>query len=177
MAKAVVIELTQKERVILEKIVKSKTIGTDARQRAQIVLAASEGMNNKKVSEAHGLEPHRVSRWRKRWRGLHDRWLAEDEKSRSKMTQTLVLQWLRDGNGRGRKVVITEEQRNLILSIACQPPSKSGYPHTHWTDRLLAAEVVRRGIVEYISHVWIWRFLKESRPEAAQKPVLSQHHD
>ncbi len=58
------------------------------------------------------------------------------------------------------KPEITEEQKALILAVACEPPSQSGYPHTHWTDRLLAREVIRRGIVETISHVWIWAFLR-----------------
>lgn len=175
--KPIAIELGMEEKEILAKIVKSRTIGTDAKERARIVLTASEGMSNKEISEQYGLETHRISRWRKRWREMHDRWLMEDAKSRPKMTQSLVLQWFRDGKGRGRKATITEEQWNLILSVACEPPSKSGWPHTHWTDRLLAAEVIRRGIVEYISHISIWRFLKEPRPEAAQKPILSQHHD
>ena len=66
--------------------------------------------------------------------------------------QNLVTlrKWLADAEGRGADATITEEQRALILAVACEPPEKSGYPHTHWTNRLLAAEVIKRGIVEYI---------------------------
>jgi hypothetical protein len=58
--------------------------------------------------------------------------------------------------------------------VACEPPSQSGYPNTHWSDRLLAKEVIKRGIVEYIAFQTIWSFLKGSRPSTAQKPILSE---
>ena len=88
------------------------------------------------------------------------------------MSAKLVRKWLADAEGRGTKPMITQEQRALILAVACELPGESGYPHTHWTDRLLAAEVMERGIVEYVSYVWIWKFLKSARPETAQKSVL-----
>ena len=83
-----------------------------------------------------------------------------------------MRKWLADAEGRGTEPTITEEQRALILAVACELPDQSGYPHTHWTDRLLAAEVVKRGIVETLSHVWIWNFLKGQRPETAKKSIL-----
>jgi hypothetical protein len=52
---------------------------------------------------------------------------------------------------------ITEEQQALTLAWR-EPPKKYGYPHTHWSDRLLAEAVVKQGIVESISHNWIWLF-------------------
>jgi transposase len=93
------------------------------------------------------------------------------------MSEKLVKEWLSDKKGRGRKPKITDEQKALILAVACEPPSQSGYPHTHWTDRLLAHEVIQRGIVKTVSHGWIWSFLKSARPEAAQKPLLSERRD
>jgi hypothetical protein len=90
------------------------------------------------------------------------------------MNEKLLLSWLADKSGRGRKATITLEQRNLIIKVACELPAKSGYPHTHWSDRLLAKEVIKRGIVDYIAFQTVWSFLKGSRPATAQKPVLPE---
>jgi hypothetical protein len=174
---AAVIELTPQERTVLTKIVRSKTLGVAVQERAQIVLAASEGRTNQKIVADFGFEKHRISLWRNRWKELHLQWTQLDEKLRPPLSEKLVLQWLGDRKGRGRKPEITEEQKSLILAVACEPPEKSGYPHTPWSDRLLAQEVIRRGIVESVSHVWIWNFLKYTRPEAAQKRVLPERRN
>ena len=162
---ASLVELDSQKTVILRKIVRSKTLGDSLKERSQIVLAASEGLTNRQIEKEHGLEEHRVSHWRTRWHEFHEQWKQLDPALRPKMSAKLVRQWLADAEGRGAKPAITEEQRALILAVACEPPGNSGYPHTHWTDRLLAAEVIKRGIVEYVSHVWIWNFLKGQRHE------------
>ena len=171
---AVFVELDTREKSILHKIVRSKTLGCSLRERSQIVLAASEGMVNRQIVREHGIEEHRVGIWRRRWHAKHETWKKLDPGLRPKMSEKLVFQWLADAKGRGCKPEITEEQRTLILAVACEPPEQSGYPHTHWTDRLLASEVIKRGIVEYVSHVWIWKFLKITKPQAPQKPVLAE---
>lgn len=172
---AAVLELNPQEITVLTKIVRSKTLGVAVLERAQIVLAAAEGRTNQNIVAEFGFEKHRVSLWRNRWKELHTQWSRLDEKLRPPLSEKLVLQWLADRKGRGKKPKITEEQKALILAVACESPENSGYPHTHWTDRLLAQEVVRRGIVETVSHVWIWdfsvRFLGDKRAETAQKRV------
>jgi len=171
---AALVELDADEATILRKIVLSKTLGENLKERVQIVLAASEGWSNRQIAKTCGLEVHRIGTWRNRWLACHEHWKRLDPELRPKMSGKLVRKWLADAKGRGTDPTITEEQRALILALACEPPEKSGYPHTHWTDRLLATEVVKRGIVETLSHVWIWRFLKDQRPETTQKPVLPE---
>ena len=90
------------------------------------------------------------------------------------MSEKLIRQWLADKAGRGCKPKITPEQKALIVAVACEPPSRSGYPNTHWSDRLLAKEVIKRGIVDYIAFQTVWSFLKDKRPQTAQKPVQGQ---
>ena len=96
------------------------------------------------------------------------------------MNQKLIRSWLADKAGRGRKATITPEQKAMILAVACESPSPSGYPNTHWSDRLLAKEVIKRGIVEYIAFQTVWSFFSAvvvgvaSRPATAQKPVLPE---
>ena len=155
---AALVELDLSETSILRKMIRSKTLGDSLKERATIVLAASEGLSNRQIVKTHGLEEHRVSQWRTRWHEFHEFWKQLDPSLRPKMSANLVREWLADAKGRGKKPTITEEQRALILAVSCEPPEKSGYPHTHWTDRLLAEEVMKRDIVDYVSHVWVWRF-------------------
>jgi hypothetical protein len=176
---AAFVELDSQESGILRKIVRSKTLGDSLKERARSVLLASEGLTNHQIETEHGLEEQRVSQWRTRWHNFHEQWKQLDPELRPKMSAKLVRRWLADAEGRGAKPTITQEQRALILAVACEPPSQSGYPHTHWTDRLLAAEVIKRGIVEYVSHVWIWNFFRvifhgATRLETAQKSVLPE---
>ena len=45
--------------------------------------------------------------------------------------------------------------------MACEKPEESGRPVTHWTNREIADEVMKRGIVEQISPRHAARFLKK----------------
>lgn len=171
---AAVIELDGHEKMLLEKMIRSRTLGKGVQQRAQIVLAAAEKLTNIQIVEKYGIEKHRVARWRSRFCQLHEQWKQLDEKLRPTMTQTLLLQWFTDRKGRGRKRRITADQRARIIALACEPPSKHGYPNTHWSVRLLAKEAVRQGIVESIAFQTVASFLKCSRPAAAQMRVLPE---
>ena len=166
------ITLTPEEIALLTAIDRSRSVKVALQDRARIVLGAANGKNNRQIAKQHNIEEHRVARWRNRWKQQHDAWNKLDPKQREGMSEKLVQKWLSDKEGRGKKSEMTSEQKALILAVACEPPSKSGYPHTHWTDRLLAQEVVKRGIVASISHVWIWSFLKDKRSETAQKRLL-----
>lgn len=174
---AAVLELSQEEIDLLTTLDRSRTIEVALQDRARIVLDAAAGTTNQSIAEQRGIEEHRVARWRNRWKERHDQWKQSDPELRSPMSEKLVREWLSDKKGRGKKPEITEEQKALILAVACEPPSNSGYPHTHWTDRLLAQEVIRRGIVETISHVWIWAFFKHARSETTQESLLSERRD
>ena len=168
----VTITLDANERAILEKIINSRTLGKDLQARAQIVHSASEGKLGKEIQEQYGIEEHRIGVWRKRFYQKHERWKQLDPTLRPKMNERLIQSWLSNETGRGRKPQITVEQRAKIIALACEPPSNSGYPHTQWSVRLLTQEVIKRGIIEYISFQRVWVFLKGSRSEATQKPVL-----
>ena len=61
-----------------------------------------------------------------------------------------------------------------IVAVACEPPSKSGRPISHWTARELADEAAKRQLVKRISPRTVGRFLKRGRAAAAPKPLLVQ---
>ncbi len=51
------------------------------------------------------------------------------------------------------------EQIVEIVAVACELPTSSGRPISHWTPRELADQVVKRGIVTSISPRSVGRFL------------------
>ena len=160
---------------ILSKILRSRnTAGKALQARAQIILGAAEHFTNKQIQTQYGIEEHRVAMWRNRFYEFHELWKQLDPALRPAMNEKLIRTWLSDKSGRGKKPTITPEQKAMILAVACEPPSQSGYPHTHWTDRLLAAEVIKRGIIESIAFQTVWSFLKGRRPATAQKPILPE---
>jgi len=154
------VTLDAHETEILQKILRSRTHGKNLLARVQIVLAASEHYTNKQIQTQYGIEEHRVATWRNRFFEFHELWL--DPALRPPMNEKLIRTWLADKSGRGKKPTITPEQKAKILAVACEPPSQSGYPNTHWSNRLLTAEVIKRGIIEYIAFQTVWSFLKGS---------------
>jgi len=172
------IDLDQLEKDILQKILRSRNIaGKDLQVRAQIVLAAAEKLTNKQIQSQYGIEEHRVALWRNRFHEHHKFWKLLDPALRPPLNEKLIRAWLADKAGRGCKPTITPEQKALILAVSCEPPTKSGYPNTHWTNRLLAQEVIKRGIVDYIAFQTVWSFLKGSRTETSQKRLLVKRRD
>ena len=172
MSVAVRIALDAHETRLFDKLLRSRSIGTDFQTRVQIVRGAAQGLNNRQISAEYGIEVHRIGTWRNRFYQCHELWKTLDSKLRPKMNAKLIKQWLSDKPGRGRKAEITPEQKQLITALACTPPSQSGYPHTHWSLRLLTREVIKRRIVDTIAFQTVGSFLKYSETETAQKPVL-----
>src|SRR5262249_48005452 len=74
---------------------------------------------------------------------------------------------LRDAPRSGKKPRLTPEQICAIVAMACEAPSQSGRPITHWTNREIADEIVKRGIVDHISPRHAARILKKSGPQTA----------
>lgn len=52
-----------------------------------------------------------------------------------------VMAALDDWPRPGRAPGITDDARAWVVSLACQKPKELGYPHEHWTTRLLARHV------------------------------------
>ena len=173
MATAAPIELDTLEKNILQKILRARNAtGKDLKIRAQIVLAATEKLTNQQIQEQYGIEKHRVATWRNRFYEHHEFWKLLDPTLRPPMSEKLVRSWLADKAGRGKKPTITPEQKKLIIALACEPPSKSGYPNTHWNVRLLTKEIIKRGIVDSIAFQTVASFLKGGQITTAQKGLL-----
>ena len=145
-----VVELTVDERRELEGLVRRHKTGQQLADRARIVLRAAEGLNNSEIARELALEPDTVRLWRQRWLSVSGVALAD----------LPVVARLADAPRSGTPVRITPEQVARIVALACEAPGESGRPISQWSTTELAAEIVRRGIVDTISPRHAARLLK-----------------
>ena len=128
---AVEITLEVPQRELLEKIDNKRSVPEFMKHRLQVVLAAATGMQNKDIAVQYGLEVHFIGKWRNRFAKHYRAWEKADETLRPIWSEKLILTWLRDAKGRGRKITFTPEQRAKIAALSCESPGQSGLPVTH----------------------------------------------
>ena len=148
--KAPPIELTADERHSLEVLIRRHTAPQQVVVRARIILLAADGLNTSRVARELGLEADTVRLWRQRWLRVSEVALAD----------LPVAARLADAPRSGTPARITSEQVARIVALACEAPSTSGRPISHWSTTELAREIVRRGIVDTISPRHAARLLK-----------------
>jgi transposase len=134
------ISLTASERRRLKKLACSHTAPYRQVIRARIVLDATRGYSNAKISRLRNLTVDTVRRWRGRY---------ADE----------GLAGLADRRRSGRPPRFTPIQVAEVKALACQLPAETGVPLARWSCPDLAAEAVGRGIAEAISASTIRRIL------------------
>jgi len=165
---ATVVEISERQQRILERLAQASTTGQDLAIRSRIVVMSAEGMKTRDQAMAVRVHPERVSRWRVRWASVQERILAaEREGASDKDLKALIVRELSDRRRCGGPTTFCPEQVTDIIALACEDPSASGLPVTHWTPPELAREAVKRGIVKSISPRQVDRFLKRSRAQAS----------
>ena len=135
--RAAKIILSTQERGELEGLIRTHSTPQQVALRARIVLLAADDLSVNETAERLGVWRKTVSEWRKRWLSV--------------VSERGVLERLGDKPRSGAPAVITAEQVCAIIALACEPPSDSGHPITHWSQQAVAEEAMRRGIVEKIS--------------------------
>ena len=113
------LELSEDERIELEKLSRSRTAAAAVVQRAQMILAMADGVAYGDLVERFDTSTTTLTRWRKRYK---QRGLAG----------------LTDKLKKGRGDRITAEDEAKILAATQKPPPK---PLTHWTSRRLAKKL------------------------------------
>lgn len=128
----------------------------DARvyQRAQLLLKLSEGYGLTDTAQLLSLSIDTVKRRR-------DRYQLDGLKSA-----------LNDAPRSGQPSKISSEQEQMIVAIACteSPPGTS-----HWSHRLLAQEVVKRGIAKSLSHQTIHMILQRHELKPWREKNVVRH--
>ena len=144
------VEVATEERAEVERLVRRHTTGQQLAERARIVLRAADGLNNSEIARAVDVDVDTVRKWRGRWRRGRGVPVAE----------LSVAARLADAPRPGTPARITPEQVCRIMALACEAPRAAGRPISQWSTTELAAEIVRRGIVETISPRHAARLLK-----------------
>jgi transposase len=127
------INLTTEERQKLEEITQTDKATFREVQRARLILLASEGMENKRISQKIGLSRWMVIQWRQRF--------AKDR-----------LEGLKDTPRSGKKPRYNQETERRILSLLDNDPP-AGY--TNWNGNLMARQLGD------VSHDQVWRVLRK----------------
>jgi transposase len=145
------IELGDKVRRELEKLVARHTTGQQKAQRTRIILKAAEGKNNAEIARELNQSIDMVRLWRRRWHELAP--IGWDDLSAEERLDDLPRP--------GAPARLTADQVCQIEQLACEAPEKAGRPISQWTGREIAAELMARGIVETISARHAARLLKK----------------
>src|SRR5438552_4047809 len=155
--------ISERQQAVLRKLITATTVAKRLVQRATIILLAFCGMDNQDIAQRVGLERHQIGIWRRRWQAAFNDLIRIEctEDSPAKLRHA-IEELLADQGRPGCPGKFTAEQITLLFALACQPPSKSGLPITHWTGSELAAQAVKRGLVESISVSQVNRLLKEA---------------
>ena len=143
-----IIKLTEEERAELERIIRKHTTSQSEARRAKIILMAGEGTKRMAIARELGIaQENVVTTWIKRWLEMSDR---------------VVTERLQDLPRSGAPDTFTPGQLCQIVALACEKPEKYDRPITHWTNRELADEAIKQGIVESISVSYVGQLLKKT---------------
>ncbi|MHB8752853.1 MAG: COG3415 family protein [Aggregatilineales bacterium] len=145
------IELSEKVCQELEKLAARHTTGQQEAQRARIILKAAEGKNHIEIARELKVSIDMTALWREHWLALSAIGLEDLSVGRASRGFTTT-----------RRAVSTECRPSVqIEQMACEAPEKAGRPISQWTGQEIADEMVKRGIVEYISRRHATRLLKK----------------
>jgi len=164
------LSLTEKQRSILEQIVRRTHCPKIIALRAGLVLAADQGLAPKAAGNRLGCSRELARRWRDRFAMAQAGWASQPppasdpaivDDADARLTGQ-ILDVLEDRPRSGPRPTFTPTQLCQIMSLACEKrPEECGRPVTHWTSRELADEAAKRGIVTKISPRHVGRFLKK----------------
>jgi transposase len=161
--KPIEIKLSQEATEQLTKLVKRHQTSQQIALRARIVLAADQGQSNAQISQKLEVSLDTVRLWRKRWQQLGS--IA--------LTDLSAAERLADLPRPGAPAEIGASQRCQIEALACEKPEGSERPISHWTGREIAAELIKRNIVDHISPRHAGRLLKRGGSQTASDPLLA----
>jgi hypothetical protein len=175
--------LTEKQRSILQLIVRRTHCPKIIALRAGLVLAADEGLAPAAAGKRLHCSRQLAGRWRDRFAVAQAGWAqlitsdavvdkdanpvenrgeADPEAEAEARLTRQILDVLEDRPRSGAPRKFESTQLCQIMSIACEKrPEECGRPVTHWTARELADEAVKREIVPSISPRQVGRFLKK----------------
>src|SRR5215470_10298665 len=154
--------ITERQQTVLRQMATAPTSPVRLPQRAEIILRAFDGEENRAIAAAIDLDPTAVGLWRRRWAQAWPQLIQIECTQTQAAFRRAVADVLSDAPRSGNPGKFTPEQITQILALACEPPAQSGRPVTHWTYKELADEARKRGIVASISEAQVGRYLREA---------------
>lgn len=158
--KKYVIELSEGQKKIIEKMARATSIRADLKERATIILRAHQGKGNNEICKELSVYSECVWKWKKRYAEAEDT-LSAIEKDEPDKLQDTITELLRDRPRSGAPRTFTDAQFAQIIALSLKAPESVGVPISHWTPGALAQKAMEARIVDSISPTQIWRFLKK----------------
>ena len=140
------VTVSAEQRETLERLVRTHSTPQQLALRARMILQAADSVGVRASARELGVWPKTVRYWRKRWGQAGGQSTAER---------------LADAPRSGAPAVFTPEQICGIVAMTCEKPSESGRPISQWSQREIADEAIRRGLVPNVSQRSVGRFLKK----------------
>ena len=137
-------ELNDHERVEVQRIARSHTLGAALVRRAQIVVHAMDGVKAEEIATRMDLCGNTVRHWLNRFNARGLAGLHEDVRT-------------------GRPPTYSAEQRSAVITAALTRPAELGLPFACWTLDRLVAYLSDQGIAmrrSRISEIFIREGLK-----------------
>ena len=156
------INLTQRQREILERLSSSTHSELHFKIRATIILKAADGIANRVIAKQMDINRGVVGKWRTRYANASKLLEQIAIDSPKKLTET-VKEVLSDEYRCGKPPKFTPEQVARIIDLSLQTPESVGVPTTHWTVNDLRDKAIELKIVDSISSSQMERFLKRWR--------------
>ena len=144
------------QREALEHLIRTHSTPQQLALRARMVVQAADGVGVRASARELGVWPKTVRYWRRRWREATDR--------------QLVAERLADAHRSGAPATFTPEQICGLVAMTCEKPSESERPISQWSQREIADEAMRRGLIPSISQRSVGRFLKKRQTSS---PIAS----
>jgi putative transposase len=141
------VTVSPEQRQVLGQLVRARSTPQQLAVRARMILNAADGVGVRESARELGVWPKTVRSWCKRWRQAADR--------------QSVAERLADAPRSGAPAKFTPEQICAVIALTCEKPSESERPISQWSQREIADEAMRRGLVSRISQRSVGRFLKK----------------
>lgn len=144
------------QRKLLEQLVRTRSTPQQLALRARMIVHAADGVAVRESARELDVWPKTVRLWRRRWR-----------EADAKHT---VRERLADAPRSGAPSTYTPEQICALMAMTCEKPSDSERPISQWSQREIADEAIKRGLVSNISQRSVGRFLKKKQTSS---PIAS----
>jgi putative transposase len=142
------VTVLSEQRDMLERLVRTRSTPQQLALRARMILQVADGKGVRASARELGVWPKTIRYWCRRWRRATD--------------GQPVAERLADAPRSGAPATFTAEQICAVVALTCELPEDSDRPISQWSQREIADEVMRRGIIPHISQRSVGRFLKKN---------------